>query len=964
MKKLFSFLAVMLLSYTIASAAEIKGKVVDSESKGLIGATIRLLDDGGKLITGSNSTSGGAFSLKSVKNGSYKVEVTFIGYETVDKKVTIRGDKDVNLGTITLKQAEIEGETVVVEAMSTTGELIKDTTQFNAKAFKTAENAVAEDLIKKIPGVEVASDGTVKAQGETVKKVLVDGKPFFGDDPKVAMKNLPADMIEKVQIYDKNSDNSEFKGKEDDEKEKAINIITKRDRRKGVFGNVAGGYGSDNRYSGNLVLNVMNDQQRYTILGMSNNVSIQNFSMGDIMSMGGMGGGMMSMMRMGGMGRGTAGVNVSSAARMPNFRGGPSDFMVDPSAGISTNHSVGINFSDVFGNWGRFDGSYFFNLSDNSNTQNVNRNYFAIGDSSYKFNQGGEGSAENLNHRVNARFSANIDSSNSIMIAPYFTYQNNEMKSYSTAISQYDYNGQKINDAKNDYMTNYSGFNFDNDIVYVHKFKNPRRNISLSLNNTINNRDGYSQQKSQTTYYLSDTSEKVDQRVDLTSKNYTYNVDVDYVEPISDSATLRVYYRFNNSSSELNNDANSYNEETGKYDIFSNVYSSVFSSKYTTNTAGVNYRLKYGIVEFGTSLRYQLMNLHSDMVHPRASVVDYNNANFLPSVRFRLNFSRMNRLGISYFTWNMSPRAEQLSEVLDRTNPLQLYIGNADLKPTYSNNMHLFYMNMSDDFKNVFNIFTNFSFRNNYIANAYYTAAKDTTINNVFMPAGSQLYRPINMDGYFDSRLYVNYSFPIDALLMKLSFGGGASYNSTPGLINGIENTSNNFGYNATFGINSNVSKDLDYNLSTDYNYNFTKNTNGNARDYTYKALTLNADLKWTMFWGIYVSASSWNLFYLNSDYYTKEQNAHLLNLAIGVKFLENNAAQLEFKAFDVLNKNSNLTNNITDRYTEIISNNILRQYFLLTFTYNLRIFGGMGSGSQDSGAPPGMGHGGRRMRF
>lgn len=940
--KIYLFIAIFFIAFNNLSAANISGNVSDEKDNPMMGATIKLLDVSDKFISGEKSLRNGSFKFSSVKSGKYKLEITYVGYETINKDISVIGNNDIELGKIRMKETEIMGKTVIVEAQATTGELNKDTAQFNAKAFKTAENSVAEDLVKKIPGVEVGSDGTIKAQGESVKKVLVDGKPFFGNDPKVAMKNLPAEVIDKVQIYDKNSDNSQFAGREDDDKEKAINFITKVDKRKGIFGKLSAGYGTDSRYNANLAMNIMNDQRRYSVLAMSNNVSIQNFSFSDIMGLTGSGGGGGGrMFRFSGGGGANTSPNIGSALQRPNFRGGSfSTFMVNPSDGISKNHSIGINYSDVYSTWGELSGSYFFNTSDNDNTQDILRNYFAIGDSAYTFNQNGAGAAKNLNHRFNARFTAKFDSSNSVMILPNFTYQSNNMNSNSATVSQYDFNGNKINESKNNYMTDYSGYNFSNNLTYVYKFANPKRNISLELDNTINKKDGYSLQRAETKYFEANQVDSVNQKINLDTKDYSYDIDIDYVEPITDSSSLRFSVEHSNSVSENDNEANSFNIATQNYDIRNDLYSSKFSNTYQTNTLGINYRYQKGIFELSTRLRYEMMELKSDLTLPRVSTISYSANTFLPSMRIALNFTKTNSFRLFYYTFNIAPTASQLLEVPDKSNPLQIYIGNESLKPQYAHNFHSNYMMMSEDFKSSFSIFGNIGIRNNYISNSYYTAKKDTVIDKITLPAGSQLYRPINMDGYFDSRLFVNYSFPIEYLLLKISLGGGGNYNTTPGVINGLENKAQNYGYNFTLGLNSNISQDLDFNIGTGYNFNFTKNSVETAQNYTYKAVSFNADLNWTMFWGIFITANSNNIFYLDKRY-SNSQNINVLNLSIGKKFLQNNAAVIELKVFDVLDKNNNIGNNITDRYTEIATNNILRRYLLLSFSYNLRSFGG-----------------------
>jgi len=274
----------------------VRGSIVDSTSKeGLPEATISLLRSRDSSLVTFQITGGeGEFLFKNVAEGSYQILITYVGYQSLRRGMTVSADKpDQNVGTLlaipevkSLAEVTVQGAPVVIKG---------DTLEFNAGSFKTQPNAVVEDLIKRLPGMEVDRDGNVKAQGQDVKRILVDGKPFFGNDPKMATRNLPAEMIDKVQLYDKQSDQSQFSGIDDGDREKTINITTKRDRRKGIFGKESLGYGLEppsgpQRFQGQLGVNQFNNGQQLSVIASANNINQQNFSAEGLGSGGGLGG--------------------------------------------------------------------------------------------------------------------------------------------------------------------------------------------------------------------------------------------------------------------------------------------------------------------------------------------------------------------------------------------------------------------------------------------------------------------------------------------------------------------------------------------------------------------------------------------------------------------------------------------------------------------------------------------------
>jgi hypothetical protein len=939
MKRVLAIATLAILAPVILLAAEFTGKVIDSKSSDpLMGASIQVFDSKSKLITGAKTNKKGAFELSIAKNGDYTFHVSFVGYEKFEKSVKISDKTKKDLGIFELVLFEIQTDEALVTAKMPIGETKEDTASFNAGAYKTAPDAVAEDVIKKMPGVEVSADGSIKAQGESVKKVLVDGKPFFGDDPTIAMKNIPADMIDKIQIFDKSSDQAEFSGMNDGETSKAINIITKSDRRKGQIGKFNAGYGSDQRYAGSFSLGLMNASEKLFVLGLFNNTNQQNFSFEDIMGVFGGGGGRMMRPPAGAMPKNGGNSELRPGGGMfSNI----SSFMVSPTDGIAKTNSIGANYTNVFNNNFEVNGSYFFNSTNNDNTQNTDRNYFISADSMQLYNQDGSGRASNLNHRLSLKATYEIDSNNAIMWTPVASYQDNEMRSLATTVNQYE-NGALLNQSKNNYSTDYTGSSFSSDLQFRHKFETKGRTISATISNSYSDKDGYSLQNAFTSYYQNAISDTINQKADLFNKNIGIGAELVYSEPITDNSQLQVNYNFSNKVSNSDKTTNSLDEAKSIYNVLDTALSNKFENTFTTHKAGLGYVYSTKALTFNAYLNYQNSTLNSEQTYPYKAKVDYETGNLLPSMMLKLNFDKSTNMRLRYRTSVMSPSVTQLQEVVDNSNPLQLSVGNSGLKPQYSHAIMARFGNMSPDMSQMLMLFGGLNFRNNYIANSYFTAARDTVINNINVKSGGQLTRPVNLDGFWDANLFFGYGFPVSFIMSNLNLGGGGRYSKTPGLINDKENTSNTYSLMANMNLGSNISQELSFNINGSYSYNITQNSLKKQSDVIYNNYNVFIDFNWIFWEGFFINATSQNMMYYGKQYKDGKSNVYLLNLAFGTKLFKN-SAEIKLTCYDVLNNNKSISNNTTDYYTEIVKSTALKQYFLLSFSYNFKNFGGGG---------------------
>ena len=375
-------------------------------------------------------------------------------------------------------QREIGGVTVTASGAPTQQK--GDTIQYNANQFKVNPDATVEDLVKKAPGITVDRDGTVTAQGEQVRKVTIDGRDFFGDDASAALRNLPADVVDKIQVFDRLSDQAQLTGVDDGNSQKAINIVTKAGMRDGQFGRMYVGYGTDDRYQAGGNVSFFKDNRRISIVGLANNINQQNFGSQDLLgvtSSSGGGGG-----RGGPQGGGGRGGPQGGGG---NFGGGGQNFTIGQQNGISKTNAIGINFADKWGQKLDVSGSYFFNNSNLNNDRFTNRQSLAKPDSILFTDENALSRTNNYNHRINLRLEYRIDSSNTLMITPSLSFQKNKAVTSSMSQSYYDVTKGLVNQLENNRNSVNSGYNFNNNILYRHAFAKRGRSISVNLNTSI-----------------------------------------------------------------------------------------------------------------------------------------------------------------------------------------------------------------------------------------------------------------------------------------------------------------------------------------------------------------------------------------------------------------------------------------------------------------------------------------------
>lgn len=909
----------LFLQQIIQAQVNVSASVRDESGNGLPGAVVRVFRSDSSVAASAVTDAEGSFTITLQPQTRYLLDVRYPAYPGAGKTPLQTGTENMALKPIVLRELGRNLKQVDVTAVQQRGEQKGDTTSFNAAAFKTNPDATAEDLVKKMPGVTSDQNG-VKVNGEAVQKVLVDGKPFFGDDPNASLKNLPADMIDRVEVFDKMSDQSAFTGFNDGDQQKTINLVTKKSKVVGQFGRLYAGAGGDEnlepRYNSGAVYNNFNGNRRVTLLLLSNNVNQQNFSISDLSGV--MSGSQNQNRGGGGMGR----------------MGGASGLMSSPQNGITTTQSAGLNYSDQWGKKITVSGSYFFNSSENLAKTEITRNYFTGNNLVYS-----ESSNErvfNINHRANLRLEYSIDSANKIIYTPSISFQDNSnRKSISGSNSFSDL--VLLSSTSTQSKVRNQAVDLSQNLLYQHKFVKPGRTISLNVTNSVNNRGNQGSYYSSNLY--SDTSSTLlDQQYSTSSNTTRSSGNLSYTEPLNKKSQLQISYNPSFTNAYSFKQTYDYDLLQEEYADFNNRLSNKYLNTYITQKAGIGYRYNFAKLNFSAGSDLQQSTLQGSQAFPYAAKVNLSFRNILPNAMMNYKFSKNKNLRVYYRSSTNIPSISQLQNVLDISNPLQVKTGNDSLKQTFDQNLNIRFGGFDPETSKNIMFFINGSGTQNYLANATYILRRDTTILGTLVNAGSQLSKPVNLDGYYNARVFAVYGFPIKKFRSNLNINGGVNYGRTPSLINELLNHASSYAGSAGLQLSSNIRPELDFSIGMNGNYTIVKNDVRKSSDNNFYTQTASAKINWIFMKRFVLNTEASHTMYrgLSQSY---NQQYLLWNAYLGYKFLKDKSLEAKLAVYDILNQNRSISRTVTGAYTEDNFTTVLRRYGMLTVTYTFRKF-------------------------
>jgi hypothetical protein len=919
LKTVLLFFISFLTSALYAQTSQISGRIVDNDKLPIPGVNVIVtsVSDSTKqfiAVTGKE----GYFKVTGLQKGNYRFKATFLGYRNINRILNYDGS-GLNMGQLSMKEKVTNIAEVQINGYIPPAVQKGDTSEMRADAVKVNRDATTEDLVKKMPGI-TNDNGTIKSQGEEIKKVLVDGKPFFGDDPSLALKNLPAEVVDKVQVFNKMSDQAQLTGFDDGNSVRTMNIITKQDRRNGLFGKLYAGSDFKDKYMAGGNLNYFKGDQRFTILGLTNNVNQQNFAAQDLFGSGG--------------GRGMG------------------SFMVGPQSGITKTNSIGLNYSGSIGKKLTLSGSYFFNNTRTNSTEDINREYIQQDYSNKSYSESSNTLKKNYNHRLNLRLEYAIDSLNTLIMVPSLSFQtnNSDVKDLKTTILT---NGGSIISSQQT-GTDLNGYSLSNQLIFRHKFAKAGRSVSLGVTTSANkknsdNTNNYTTIESQDTIPV---SQYTDGKVD----GYTVSSNLAYTEPVGKRGIIQLAY--NTSYTKNNTDKETYNlDATGlaqeRIDSLSNVY----NNHYITNRGGVSYRYRNQGFNLALGVDYQRADLTGHQTYPSSTEVRKTFDNFLPNMMLNYKISQKTNLRVFYRASTNAPSISQLQNVIDNSNSLILSTGNPNLKQEYSHN--IFGRFSTANPTNATNFFLMFGggYTLNNIGTQTITAKKDTLIQdvNVLLKQGIQLSRPVNLDHSWNFNTMGSYGFPIPLIKSNLNLMSGFTYTITPGYVGEELNRSKSSSITNGLVLSSNVSEDVDFTVSYNSNYNMVRNTIQNQSKTTYWYQTAGLSFNWVIWNGIVLRNDVTGQFNRGLSSNTYNQNYVLWNASLAKKLFKSQKGEIKLSLYDILNQNKDISRTVNAQYIQDSRSNVLKQYVLLTFTYTFREFGQQGRprGDRDFDGPP-----------
>ena len=942
MKKLIALLGFIVLGIGAAAAqgnGVLKATLRDSKTgEGINGAVVELSIPAGQP---QYHTSGyqGKIEIKGLAPATYNLTITYLGYKDYTQKVKITAGGVTDLGIVKFEEDATIIENVEIKGFlgtSTKG----DTISYNASAFKTVKDASAEGLLSKMPGITVGTDGSVTAQGESVQKVFVDGKEFFGEDVSTTIKTIPAEMVSKIEVYDKLSDKAEFTGLDDGEGYKAINIVTAVGKQKGVFGKVYGSWGYADKYSVGGNANLFNGDEKIAVIAMANNINQLNFSFEDIV-----GATSSSSVASSGGGRGMRGGGGMGGAR---------NFMVRPMSGISTVQSVGLNYANQ---WDKLElqSSYFFNHSTTINHNTTDRTTYGNNYSEVS-NSISDTNAENWNHRLNVRLDYKFSKSQSLMVranASLQDYANGKIS--SSAIS----NGltgealKNVTETSDDQRIGTYGSVF---ALYRTRLGKAGRTITVNSRINWNNSEYYQVPEYQFTIPADSLYKNI---IENLSGSNSLRAEVTYTEPLSKSTQLDVEYEFSHNKNNQNKTTqvfiNGVEDST-----LGTLLSNISESGYTIHRVGPGVNFSTEKTKFNFRVSYQNSSLGNEQTLPAvvSKMYSFNDVTYRGNLT--VNFNQANALRVRMNSRTQNPSISQLQEAID-VNGTSYTRGNPNLKPSYSHNLMMFYTNT--DIKNgrTFMLHGGMMATTRSISSAIQMNNPDYVIpdyNNQTLGVGNTFSTYENISGFNNWNIFsgISFGFPIKWLKSNFTLSANATFNSTPSKINDYLNIMKGQYYSGGIQIGSNISENLDFTFSYNIGYNYNDNSSQiSSQINEYFNQTAKAEFKWVAWKGFTLTANGTYSQYKGiTDNYNEE--ILLCNAYIGKKLFKSQRGELSIGVNDILNQNRDFRKDVGANYIQNTTNLAIGRYVAVQFVYNIRSFAG---GHRGEGMPDNMGMGG-----
>lgn len=858
-----------------------------------------------------------------VPRGEYRLTVTSLGYDSLRTDLRV-GTTAVALDSLWLAPRAETIDDVVVEVPALRSSVRGDTLSYRASAYKVSFGSDAGSLISKMPGLEIA-DGAIEAQGRSVQRVYVDGREFFGNDVMSAVRNIPADMIESIDIYNTQSDQSEFTGVDTGEGVTALNIVTLPDKRRGAFGRVFGAYGIPDKYIGGGNVNIFNNDRRISVIGLVNNVSRQNFSFEDIL-----------------------GTTEESNSRTSN-----KNFMVRPMDGISTVQAVGVNYSDDWGKKGKVTASYFFNRTDNHNTSRSDKQTFTASDKLVLYNDENRSKALNLNHRFNSRIDYRFSERHSMMMRTSFSLQDNNARNELLSRTDNKFSDDDIrfvNRRRNFGLSDSKGFNVSNNLIYRYRLPGKKsHNLTFGFGGTYRSYEQFSFPRQYTfrdpddiECDTTDYSSRNVSRTDRDQPGYDVNGSASYTRALSKRSRLSLEYRINYTDNSVDRSTFVLTKENVFPDERNPKQSTEYDYAFLTHRVGSTYQYYFKKTKVAATLYYQHAEFDSDYAFPYRQKTGASFDNLTYNVVSNISITRNNTLKFTAVGRTSNPRATDLQGIVNTTNRQNVFAGNPHLDPVYTHRLTGQYIRTSPERGRTFTVSAEAALSPNTITDSLVIDTPDFVIDDegTLLGEGNQFTKPVNLPGYWSLRASVNYGMPVRWLRSNLNFRAGVSTGRIPSIINGERNELSNSSYNAGVVLGSNISESVDFRVSYTGRYNVSKSTSHvRTLDNTYFSQTARAEATFVAWKRLVVRANAdYNYYKGITDTFLEERL--ICNALLGVKLFRNRLGEVSVGVNDLLDQNgTTFRRTVTGTTLRNVTNLGVGRYVSLQLTYNLRLY-------------------------
>jgi len=904
MRLVFAFAFLAMCGGAYGQNYLLKGEIFDENAQPLSSAAAVLLDrSDSTLLYFSITANTGRFEMRNIKQGTYLLQVSLLGYNTLYRSVTLPSSVGEDIGAIIMTPRVFNIDEVTVTGDRIPIRIRQDTIEYDAKAYKVKPDAVAEDLIKKLPGVVVDRAGNIKALGEDVNDVLVDGKEFFGNDPKVATRNLPASAIDRVQLFDRQTDESKFTGIDDGERNQTLNLVLDEEKKNGVFGDVLGGAGTGERAEASAKVYRFTEKSQFAALGMFNNINQFGFSLGEYINF-------------------TGGISNFSSSGGHIMTGGENSLPVNfgqPVYGRGSNGAAGLNFSVSNPDNDRFFISYMGNGSSRKLSESSTiRNY--IPDGSFLVDEQRDEIKRDTAHRINFGLRKLLGKKQNLILNGGLSY--NSSSNPLSLLSGSFRNDVEVNNQERTSGEITSRLSGNADVSYLLKINEGKTVFKLSGRGSYSGSNSQTRFRNTTEYPDPYQSEIINQFYDLKSVTGNYSGSMSLTRKITKRSYIDLSLNAGYSTDDLNREQGDSAEGMLPDPLLSPDF--IKTERYIR--PGLAWKRSTAKSQLNLSVFSNLANYGKTLNNDEGSSKGYFYLN--PRASWEFDYRSGRRLMFEYNTSVNTPRASQLLPVVNNLNPLSLFYGNRNLKPEFLNNARLTWW-----------LFDQFSFTTLLTSlNLRYTLDKIGYSRSVDEDL-RQVISLINVKDDWNAGAVVDFSTPIKPLGLKVNIVLDEEYNRGISFVNGTENINNSLIHRISLTIDNRKKEKWDIETGsaitiTDSRYSVQESLNNVYRDLSWFTEARYTPGKHFHFMG------SADITSYSARSFSKSQLIPLLGAEVSYYFLKNQRGVLTLAGIDLLNRNTGIERSSELNYLVERKSDIIGRYIMLSFKYRLNKFG------------------------